>query len=281
MESTTKPKRPVFQPYIPVHRRNKAPVEVPIVSTPSPRPSPKEEPELKRRGRGQFRAPLTEDLVIVNSTEPKTPKTDNPVFDLIKKVEKLATGPNKQEEPDDWEEEWEETIDVVVKKATPEPPKKVNTILPEDDDLTTVLDCYDFPNAFKTHHLQDIFKEYESIRGGYTIKWMDDTRALIVFEHPATAKKAYIDNLNSPFIKIRPYKGHIDKKPSGPVPRRPVTTDMVARRLVHGALGVKSSKTAEQRQVEKELLKQAREQRHSQKANAVNREKDISKAFEE
>lgn len=41
---------------------------------------------------------------------------------------------------------------------------------------------------------------------------MDDTRALIVFEHPATAKKAYIDNLNSPFIKIRPYKGHIDKK---------------------------------------------------------------------
>lgn len=33
---------------------------------------------------------------------------------------------------------------------------------------------------------------------------------------------------------------------------------MVARRLVHGALGVKSIKTPEQRQAEKDLLKQAR-----------------------
>jgi hypothetical protein len=45
---------------------------------------------------------------------------------------------------------------------------------------------------------------------------------------------------------------------SGPVPRRPVTTDMVARRLVHSALGVRSTKTAEQRQAEKELLKAAK-----------------------
>lgn len=81
-----------------------------------------------------------------------------------------------------------------------------------DDGLTTVLDCYDFPNSFKTHHLQDMFKEYETLRGGYSIKWMDDTRALIVFEHPMTAKKAYIDNINSPFFKIRPYKGEIDRK---------------------------------------------------------------------
>lgn len=42
------------------------------------------------------------------------------------------------------------------------------------------------------------------------------------------------------------------------MPRRPVTTDMVARRLVHGALGVKAVKTAEQRQAERDLLKQAK-----------------------
>jgi hypothetical protein len=82
--------------------------------------------------------------------------------------------------------------------------------------------------------------------------------------------------LNSPFCKIRPYKGQVDKKrkfvkkkvwpvlifllfiASGPVPRRPATTDMVAKRLVHGALGVRSLKTAEQRQAEKDLLKAAR-----------------------
>lgn len=42
------------------------------------------------------------------------------------------------------------------------------------------------------------------------------------------------------------------------MPRRPVTTDMVARRLVHGALGVKAVKTAEQRQAERDLIKQAK-----------------------
>lgn len=45
---------------------------------------------------------------------------------------------------------------------------------------------------------------------------------------------------------------------SGPVPRRPATTDMVARRLVHGALGVRTVKTPEQREAERELLKQAK-----------------------
>lgn len=49
---------------------------------------------------------------------------------------------------------------------------------------------------------------------------------------------------------------------SGPIPRRPVTTDMVAKRLVHSALGVKSIKTAEQRQAEKELLKAAKGKMH-------------------
>jgi hypothetical protein len=60
--------------------------------------------------------------------------------------------------------------------------------VPVVDEPTVILDCYDFPKSFKTHHLHDIFREYENIRGGYRIKWMDDTRALIIFEHPATGK---------------------------------------------------------------------------------------------
>lgn len=56
-------------------------------------------------------------------------------MELIERVEKLATGPNKKEEPDDWEEEWETNIDVVVKKTKPEPPKKINAILPEGNFL--------------------------------------------------------------------------------------------------------------------------------------------------
>lgn len=45
-------------------------------------------------------------------------------------------------------------------------------------------------------------------------------------------------------------------------PRRPATTDMVARRLIHGALGIRLVKTPEQRQAEKDLLQAARGNRH-------------------
>jgi hypothetical protein len=72
------------------------------------------------------------------------------------------------------------------------------------------------------------------MRGGYKIKWLSDTRALIIFEHPTTgtrsllllllfiyilntqiphfmlAKKAYIDNVTHPLAKIRPYEGPTD-----------------------------------------------------------------------
>lgn len=82
--------------------------------------------------------------------------------------------------------------------------------VPIVDEPTVVLDCYDFPPAFKTHHLHDIFRSYESSRGGYKIKWLSDTRALIIFDHPATAKKAYIDNVTHALAKIRPYDGPTD-----------------------------------------------------------------------
>ncbi|KAL7316473.1 hypothetical protein PS15m_005559 [Mucor circinelloides] len=285
----TKPKRPAFQPYIPVHRRNQA--EKVTVQPPPPavRASPKEETEVKRRGRGQFRAPLNENNENISNNnkqskeEPRTSKNEMPIEKLTEKVKKLAT--ETSDDKEDWEEEWEASADhvkVITKTNTPAKvkPKEPTTSI-SDDELTTTLDCYDFPSSFKTHHLQDMFREYESMRGGYSIKWVDDTRALIIFEHPNTAKKAYIDLINSPIIKIQPYKGRVETKPSGPIPRRPVTTDMVARRLVHSALGVRSTKTAEQRQAEKELLKAAKEQRLAQKANNAVREKQIASAFDE
>lgn len=41
---------------------------------------------------------------------------DKPVIDLIKQVERLATGPNQgSDNKDDWEEEWEENAKVLEK----------------------------------------------------------------------------------------------------------------------------------------------------------------------
>ncbi|KAI8072198.1 uncharacterized protein B0P05DRAFT_549282 [Gilbertella persicaria] len=102
--------------------------------------------------------------------------------------------------------------------------------VPIVDEPTTVLDCYDFPPAFKTHHLHDIFRSYETSRGGYRIKWLSDTRALIIFDHPATAKKAYIDNVTHALAKIRPYDGPIDflkdnQQNQQPQQRRPMSMD--------------------------------------------------------
>ncbi|GAB5593425.1 hypothetical protein Unana1_08325 [Umbelopsis nana] len=125
------------------------------------------------------------------------------------------------------------------------------------DEPTTVLDCYDFPPAFKTHHLHDIFREYENMRGGYRIKWLEDTRALIIFEHPSTAAS----------------HGH--------VPRRPPTTDMVARRLVHGALGVRAPRSKEQRQAEKDVLKSAKDELKAKKDIEAQRANDVAAAFDE
>ncbi|KAG1055885.1 hypothetical protein G6F46_001868 [Rhizopus delemar] len=82
--------------------------------------------------------------------------------------------------------------------------------VPPPEEPTTILDCHDFPPSFQTHHLHDIFRNYEAMRGGYKIKWLSDTRALIIFEHPATAKKAYIDNVTNALAKIRPYDGPTD-----------------------------------------------------------------------
>lgn len=73
---------------------------------------------------------------------------------------------------------------VPIKRTKP----KCLVEVPVVDEPTVVLDCYDFPPAFKTHHLHDIFRSYETNRGGYKIKWLSDTRALIIFDHPATGK---------------------------------------------------------------------------------------------
>ncbi|KAL1920565.1 uncharacterized protein VTP21DRAFT_942 [Calcarisporiella thermophila] len=125
---------------------------------------------------------------------------------------------------------------------------------------TTILDVYDFPASFKTHHLHDIFRGYENMRGGYRIKWLEDTRALIIFEHPATAKKAYLENVNNPLAKVKPYTGSLDilRRNNGNK-TRPQTTDAVARRLVNGALGVRGPRNQANRDAERQSVNPPRD----------------------
>ncbi|KAI8889767.1 hypothetical protein K501DRAFT_207617 [Backusella circina FSU 941] len=287
----TKPRRPNYQPYVPVHRRRQAEEEVKVEQSVNRVPPQSSTTEVKRRGRGQFRAPPPSSSVNYEEEEKEPIKQVETVqtVDLAREFELKLQLDAKKIENEDWESLLDDDEEEELLITKPETPTRnsnnVKPVVEVDEkaleELSTVLDCYDFPNTFKSQHLQGVFREYEKMRGGFQIKWMDDTRALVIFGHPATAKKAYIDLLNSSIVKVRPYKGQLEIKPTGPVPRRPVTTDMVAKRLVHGALGVRTVKTPEQRAAEKELLQAAREQRELDRLNNQKRQKEIASAFDE
>ncbi|KAF7731513.1 Coiled-coil domain-containing protein r3hcc1l [Apophysomyces ossiformis] len=198
--------------------------------------------------------------------------------EINEEVEEVESNEQSIEENESEKEEWETLLDELddsesemkpaahFKEQTSKQNAKSN-FAPMDDEPTVVLDCFDFPPTFKTHHIHDIFREYEQLHGGYRIKW-----------------RAYIENVSNPLAKVRPYTGPLDfmKGNAGPIPRRPTTTDMVARRLVHGALGVKGpSRTAEQRQAEKDMLKAARVELEGRRRSASRRTQDLADAFNE
>ncbi|KAJ9476387.1 hypothetical protein PHBOTO_000041 [Pseudozyma hubeiensis] len=64
--------------------------------------------------------------------------------------------------------------------------------------VTRILQLSGFPPQLKTKDLQQVFSAYEDEKGGYKIKWVDDTTALIIFADPATAKKAYLRTIMAP-----------------------------------------------------------------------------------
>ncbi|CDH52913.1 hypothetical protein RO3G_09832 [Lichtheimia corymbifera JMRC:FSU:9682] len=228
-----------------------------------------------------------------NGSSPPTP-TKNTITD-----DNLATAMEKSlslESKEDWEQlddelEQEDKNNEhpltagksKVKKSISSSSSSTTPPPPPIEAGTTILDCSGFPASFKTYHIQDMFRIYEDMPGSFKIKWMDDTRALIIFGSAATAKRAYIDNINNPTAKIRPYTGAVEFTASTkgePIPQRPVTTDMVARRLVHGALGMKRpTRTREQLQQEKDMLQSIREQREAKKQQAAREANEISNAF--
>lgn len=54
--------------------------------------------------------------------------------------------------------------------------------------VTRILYLTGFPKELKTKDIQSAFSEYESLAGGFKIKWRDDTSLLIVFQDAAIGK---------------------------------------------------------------------------------------------
>jgi len=77
-----------------------------------------------------------------------------------------------------------------------------------------------FPPELKTRDIQAAFSAWENDRGGFKIKWVDDTTAMLVFMDAGTAKRAYLSTLLDPPAQLIATSGDFKKtliKPySGP-----------------------------------------------------------------
>jgi len=90
-----------------------------------------------------------------------------------------------------------------------------------------IIELYDFSPSIKTSHLTDMFAACENKSGGFKIKWIDDTRALAIFEsasigmyplsplihrqttaramvHPLTSNRVWLSSFLQPSKRSRP-----------------------------------------------------------------------------
>ncbi|NXW03138.1 R3HCL protein, partial [Fregetta grallaria] len=132
-----------------------------------------------------------------------------------------------------------------------------------DAELPHVIEIYDFPPDFRTEDLLRVFCSYQ--KKGFDIKWVDDTHALGIFSSPITARDAL--GTKHLMVKTRPLsQGTRASKAKArayadylqPAKERPETSAALARRLVIGALGVRSNQSPAQRDAERRKLQEAR-----------------------
>ncbi|XP_056312343.1 coiled-coil domain-containing protein R3HCC1L [Danio aesculapii] len=135
-----------------------------------------------------------------------------------------------------------------------------------DDELSHIIEIYDFPTEFK---MEDLVRSFSSFQQkGFDITWIDDTHALGLFSSPIAARDAL--RMKNPMMKVRPLSSSSNATKAKarscsdyllPAKERPQTSAALARRLVIGALGVKSNQTREDREAERNKLRQAKDQK--------------------
>ncbi|XP_068607400.1 coiled-coil domain-containing protein R3HCC1L [Brachionichthys hirsutus] len=135
-----------------------------------------------------------------------------------------------------------------------------------EDELSHVVEIYDFPAEFRTEDLLKLFQSYQ--QRGFDIQWIDSSHALGLFSSPIAAREAL--RSKHPLMKLQPLsKSSSATKAKArscsddllPAKERPQTSAALARRLVTGALGVKTNITKEQREAERKKLQEARDQK--------------------
>lgn len=66
-------------------------------------------------------------------------------------------------------------MNMAMAPPPPPPPQQLSAC------VTRILSLSGFPQSLKTRDVQQAFAEYDQDRGGFRIKWVDDTSLLLVF----------------------------------------------------------------------------------------------------
>ncbi|XP_038070961.1 coiled-coil domain-containing protein R3HCC1L-like isoform X2 [Patiria miniata] len=193
------------------------------------------------------------------------------------------------EEGDDWDAMFDESGDCLKQEEMQELSEGVGNVevsvkqskrdyynyQPKDNmnysELEHVIEVFDFPPDFKTHDLITGFCNMKTKE--MDIKWIDDTHALAIFPSSIIAQDAL--SISNPMFRTRPLllasrEAKVKAKQSveflnPPSKPRPETSAATARRLVSGALGLKTNESKEQRAAERQKLKEAKDRRRNDK----------------
>ncbi|XP_015434853.1 PREDICTED: R3H and coiled-coil domain-containing protein 1 isoform X2 [Dufourea novaeangliae] len=232
--------------------------------------------------------------VVQKDTPPVKEVTPTPITPPEKKVKKIERQKSKPASPPsppikkinrdecDWDSLFDDNGDCLDPTLIEELTSAVGDVMIEQpkndyksytrhievssDEYAHVLEIYNFPSEFKTSDLAAVFSPFKN--GGFELKWVDDTHCLGVFSSPLVAAEVLASD--HAFVKTRPLseatalsktKARRSAEFLQPYRSRPETCAALARRLVTGALGVKLATARQEREHEKNILREAKEKR--------------------
>ncbi|XP_014665177.1 PREDICTED: coiled-coil domain-containing protein R3HCC1L-like, partial [Priapulus caudatus] len=129
-----------------------------------------------------------------------------------------------------------------------------------------IVEISGFPSEFRAEDLISVFSAFRN--KGFDIKWVDDTHALGVFSSPIAAAEAL--QMQHPLVQTKPLseaskearaKAKRSQEFIQPYKARPETSASVARRMVTGALGLRPNISREQREHERQKLREAKDKK--------------------
>lgn len=141
----------------------------------------------------------------------------------------------------------------------------VTSVVQEEfnDEFAHVVEVSNFPVEFQTQDLMMLFMPYKP--SGFEIKWVDDTHALVIFSSAKIAGEVVTNKY--PGVRLKRLSEASDESKGRarrcgvtmqPYKSRPETCAALARRLVTGALGVKSTASKETLENERRILREAK-----------------------